>query len=128
MKSRGLWSAVFVGVIALGLGGALVAAFVTDNGESSASTTTTVSVSGADTFALPLGLERDTLALAKHRRDLLVGLAARSGGPVEVATGRGDTPLSGDSVRVAVDGRDVPTEPCGVGCSRLGVPVRSEGG
>jgi hypothetical protein len=122
MKSRGLWIAVFVGVIALGLGAALVAAFVTDN-EPSASTTTTVSVSVADTFALPLGLESDTLALAKHRRDLLVGLAARPGGPVEVASVRGDTPLSGDAVRVSVDGRDVPTEPCGVGCSRVQAPV-----
>jgi hypothetical protein len=123
MKSRGLWIAVFVGVIALGLGGALVAAFVTDDGESSASSTTTVSLSVADTFALPLGLQSDTLALAKHRRDLLVGLAARPGGPVEVATVRGDTPLSGDAVRVAVDWRDVPTETCGVGCSRVQAPV-----
>jgi hypothetical protein len=123
MKSRGLWIAVFVGIIALGLGAALVATFVTDNGEPSASATTTVSVSVADTFALPLGLESDTLALAKHRRDLLVGLAARPGGPVEVATVHGDTPLSGDAVRVAVDGRDVPTEPCGVGCSSVQAPV-----
>jgi hypothetical protein len=123
MKSRGLWIAVFVGIIALGLGAALVATFVTDNGEPSASSTTTVSASVADTFALPLGLESDTLALAKHRRDLLVGLAARPGGPVEVATVRGDTPLSGDAVRVAVDGRDVPTEPCGVGCFRVQAPV-----
>jgi hypothetical protein len=123
VKSRRLWIAVFVAIIALGLGAAVVATFVTDDGEPSASSTTTVSVSVADTFALPLGLESDTLALAKHRRDLLVGLAARPGGPVEVATIRGDTPLSGDAVRVSVDGRDVPTEPCGAGCSRVQAPV-----
>jgi hypothetical protein len=119
MTSRTLWIAVFVGIIAIGLGAAVVTAFVTDNGASSASSTSTGSSPVADTFALPLGLQRNTLALAKHDRDLLVGLAARPGGPVEVAAVRGDTPLSGGAVRVAIDGRTVPTEPCGVGCSRV---------
>jgi hypothetical protein len=123
MKSRSVWIAVFVGVIALGLGAAVVTAFVTDNGEPSASSTSTGSSSVADTFDLPIGLETDTLALAKHRRDLLVGLAARRGGPVEVAAVRGDTPLAGDAVRVAVDGRDVATESCGTGCSRVPASV-----
>lgn len=123
MRSRSLWIAVFVGIIVLGLGAAVVAAFVTDNGEPSASGTSAGSSSVADTFDLPLGLESDTLALAQHRRDLLVGLAARPGGPVEVAVVRGDTPLSGDAVRVAVDGRDVSTASCGVGCSRVQASV-----
>src|SRR5262245_502951 len=123
MKSRSLWIALFVGIIALGLGAAVVEAFVSDNGDQPASGTSTGSSSVADTFALPLGLESDVLALAKHRRNLLVGLAARPGGPVEVAAVRGDTPLSGDAVRVAIDGRDVPTEPCGVGCFRVQAPV-----
>jgi hypothetical protein len=123
MRSRSLWIAVFVGIIVLGLGAAVVAAFVTDSSEPSASGTSTGSSSVVDTFALPLGLESDTLALARHRRDLLVGLAARPGGPVEVAVVRGDTPLSGDAVRVAVDGRDVSTASCGVGCSRVQASV-----
>jgi hypothetical protein len=123
VNSRSLWIAVFGGIVALGLGAAVVAAFVTDNGEPSSPGTSTGSSSVADTFALPLGLESDTLALAKHRKNLLVGLAARPGGPAEVAAVRGDTPLSGDAVRVAVDGRDVPTEPCGVGCSRVQAQV-----
>lgn len=123
MKSRSLWIAVFVGIVALGLGAAVVTAFVTDNGEPSAESTSTGSSSVADTFALPIGLEKDTLAVAKHQRDLLVGLAARPSGLVEVAVVRGDTPLAGDSVRVAVDGRDLPAEPCGTGCSRVQAAV-----
>ncbi len=119
MRSRTLWIAVFAGIIMLGLGAAVVAAFVTDNGEPSAASTSTGSSSVADTFDLPIGLEKDTLALAKHQRNLLVGLAARPGGPVEIAAVRGDTPLGGDAIRVAVDGRNVPTESCGTGCSRV---------
>jgi hypothetical protein len=106
---------VFGGVIALGLGAAVVTAFVTDNAGSSATST---SSSVSDTFDLPIGLQKDTLALARHQQDLLVGLAAQPGGPVEVAAVRGDTPVASDAVRVSVDGRDVPTESCGTGCSR----------
>ena len=123
MSSRSVWVAVFVGIIALGLGAAVVTAFVTDNGAPSSSSTSTGSSSASDTFDLPIGLQRDTLALAKHRRDLLVGLAARPGGPVDVAVVRGDTPLSGGAVRIAVDGRGVPTEACGTGCSRARADV-----
>jgi hypothetical protein len=120
MKSRSVWIAVFVGIIVLGLGASVVTAFVTDNGKAPESTTT---VSASDTFDLPIGLQSDTLALAKHQGDLLVGLAAQPGGPVEVAVVRGDTPLAGDAVQVAVDGADRPTESCGTGCSRVEAAV-----
>ena len=120
MRSRTLWIVVFGGIIALGLGAAVVTAFVTDNGGSSATST---SSSVADTFDLPIGLQKDTLALARHQGDLLVGLAAQPGGPVEVAAVRGDTPVASDAVRVSVDGRDVPTKSCGTGCSRVQAPV-----
>ena len=120
MRSRTLWIVVFGGIIALGLGAAVVTAFVTDNSGSSATST---SSSVSDTFDLPIGLQKDTLALARHQRDLLVGLAAQPGGPVEVAAVRGDTPVASDAVRVSVDGRDVPTESCGTGCSRVQAPV-----
>jgi hypothetical protein len=122
MNSRSVWIAVFVGIIALGLIAAVVTAFVTDNGAPSGSSTTTAS-SVSDTFDLPGGLDDDTLALAKHQGNLLVGLAARPGGPVEVAVVRGDTPLAGDAVRVTVDGRTVSTESCGTGCSRAQADV-----
>lgn len=114
---------MFVGIIAIGLGAAVVTAFVTDNGKPSASSASTGSSSVADTFELPIGLDNDTLALGKHQKDLLVGLAARPGGPVEVAAVRGDTPLGTDSVRVDVDGHEVPTESCGTGCSRAQAAV-----
>jgi hypothetical protein len=123
MRSRTLWIVVFGAVIALGLGAAVVTAFVTDNPAPSASSTSTGSSSVSDTFDLPIGLQTDTLALAKHQRDLLVGLAAQPGGPVEVAAVRGDTPLASDAVRVSVNGRDVPTESCGTGCSRAQAAV-----
>jgi hypothetical protein len=123
MNSRSVWVAVFVGIIALGLGAAAVTAFVSDDGEPSASSASTSASSVSDTFDLPIGLEKDTVALAKHQRDLLVGLAARAGGPVEIAVVRGDTPLEGDAVQVAVDGRDVPAESCGTGCSRVEAAV-----
>lgn len=123
MRSRTLWIVVFGGIIALGLGAAVVAAFVTDNGGSTASSTSTSSSSVSDTFDLPIGLQKNTLALAKHQRDLLVGLAAQPGGPVEVAVVRSDAPVASDAVRVSVDGRDVPTEPCGTGCSRAQAAV-----
>ena len=123
MRSRTLWIAVFGAVIALGLVVAVVTAFVTGSGGTSASSTSTASSSVSDTFDLPLGLEQDTLALAEHQRDLLVGLAAQPGGPVEVAVVRGDTPLGSDEVRVSVDGRDVATETCGTGCSRVPASV-----
>lgn len=123
MRSRTLWIVVFGAVIALGLGAAVVTAFVTDNPAPSASSTTTGSSSVSDTFDLPIGLEKDTLALAEHRRDVLVGLAAQPGGPVEIAVVRGDTPVGSDGVRVSVDGRDVPTKSCGTGCSRAEAAV-----
>jgi hypothetical protein len=123
VTSRGVWIAVFVGIIALGLGAAVVAAFVTDNGKPSAQSTTAGSSSVSDTFDLPIGLEPDTLALAKHQKDLLVGLAARPGGPVEVAAVRGDGPLGSDSVRVTVDGRAEQAQSCGTGCSRVQAAV-----
>lgn len=120
MRSRTLWIVVFGAIIALGLGAAVVTAFVTDNGGSSATST---SSSVSDTFDLPIGLQKDTLALARHQQDLLVGLAAQPGGPVEVAAVRGDTPVASDAVRVSVDGHEVPTESCGTGCSRVQAPV-----
>jgi hypothetical protein len=123
MRSRTLWIVVFGGIIALGLGAAVVTAFVTDNGGSSASSSSTRSSSVSDTFDLPIGLQKNTLALAKHQRDLLIGLAAQPGGPVEVAVVRSDAPVASDAVRVSVDGRDVPTESCGTGCSRAQAAV-----
>src|SRR5262245_23146040 len=123
MRSRSVWVAVFLAVIVLGLGAAVVTAFVTDDSEPSTGATATGSSSVSDTFDLPIALEPETLALAKHQRSLLVGLVAQPGGPVEIAAVRGDTPLAADAVRVAIDGHDRPTESCGTGCSRVAAAV-----
>ena len=123
MSRRSVWVAVFGGIIALGLIVAAVMAVVTGGGEPGAPSTSSASSSVADTFDLPLGLQSGTLALAAHRKDLLVGIAARPAGPVEVAAVRGDAPQAGGAVKVSVDGRDAPTEPCGTGCSRVQAQV-----
>jgi hypothetical protein len=117
--SRTVWIAVFVGIIALGLGAAAVTAVVTGGDGSVTTTAATTTTSSASTFELPLGLEDGTLALAAHRRDLLVGIAARPGGPVEVAAVRAENPVDGNALQVAVDGRAVEAQSCGRGCSRV---------
>lgn len=120
--SRAVWVAIFLVIVALGLGAAAVTAVVSGDGGSGARTTApTVSGSVSGPFELPLALKSGTLALARYRQDLLVGLAAQPGGPVEVAAVRGETPLAG--VRIAVDGRQVEAQRCGRGCSRVQAPV-----
>lgn len=118
--SRGAWLGVFLGVIALGIAVAVLTQLATGGSETTTrSAATSSSVTGQ--FDLPLALQSDTLALAQHRGNVLVGIAARPGGPVEVAAVRGEDPL-GD-VRVTLDGRTVTSKPCGRGCSRITEPV-----
>ena len=118
--SRGAWLGVFLGVILLGLAMAVLAALATSGGGSTTtSAVTTTSVPGQ--FDLPLAMRSDTLALAQHRRDVLVGLAAAPGGPVEVAALRAENPI--EDVTITLDGRTVTAKPCGRGCSRVTGPV-----
>jgi len=118
--SRGAWLGVFLGVIALGIALAVLTQLATGGSETTTtSAATTASASGQ--FDLPLALQSRTLALAQHHGDVVVGIAARPGGPVEVAAVRGEDPL-GD-VRITLDGRTVTSEPCGRGCSRITEPV-----
>jgi hypothetical protein len=122
--SRGAWIGVFVGVIALGLGLAVLTALATDGGETTttASSATTIS-SSTRVFDLPLALRSNTLALAEHRKDLLIGLAAQPGGPIEIAAVRAEDPLGPDDLEITVDGRSAQAEPCGRGCSRVEASV-----
>jgi hypothetical protein len=122
---RGAWTAVFFAVIALGIALAVLVGLAT-GGENTATTTfaaTTTSLTGQ--FDLPLALESDTLALAEHRKDVLVGLAAEPGGPVEIAVLRGSFPAAQSEVQVSVDGRRVEPTSCGRGCFRVAAPVLS---
>jgi hypothetical protein len=116
--------AIFLGIIVLGLGAAAVTAVVTNDGESGTTTTTQSTTSSvASTFDFPLGLKSDTLALAKHLQDVLVGVAAQPGGPVDVVALRAEGPLAGSAVRITVDGRPLEAKSCGRGCSRVQAPV-----
>jgi hypothetical protein len=118
--SRGAWLGVFLGVIALGIGVAVLTQLATGGSDTTTTSAATRS-SATGQFDLPLALQSDTLALAQHRGNVLVGIAARPGGPVEVAAVRGEDPL-GD-VRITLDGRTVTSKPCGRGCSRITGPV-----
>ena len=59
--------------------------------------------------------------LAQHKGRVLIGMAARPGGPVEVAALGGETPISSEDLSFAVDGKPVTAAPCGRACSRLDV-------
>ena len=74
-------------------------------------------------FSLPLAESPSTLAVAKHERDLLVGVAAREGGPVEVAAVRAEGAVPTDDLSFELDGQPVDASSCGVGCSRLDAEV-----
>lgn len=119
--SRGAWIGVFVGVIVLGLALAVITGLATSGDETT--TTSAANRSSTETFDLPLALRDDTLALAKHRGKLLVGLAAQPGGPLEVAAVRGSDPVASDDLEISIDGRTVSAESCGRACSRVAGPV-----
>jgi hypothetical protein len=120
--SRTAWTALIAAIIALGIAIGAVAAFL---GEDEETTTTAAETSAAQPrgFKLPLAGQTETLALGGHDRNLLVGIAARRGGPVEFTALRGETPVPGDELRVELNGRVVRPQPCGQGCSRVSGPV-----
>jgi len=120
--SRNGWIALLaaLGVAAAAVAGALLAKGSTDSTPQQRAPTAPTSAQG---FSLPLALSSSSLALAKHEGNLLVGIAARPGGPVEVAALRAETPLATDELRVEVGDRNLDAEPCGRGCSRVAAPV-----
>jgi hypothetical protein len=120
--SRTAWTAVSAATVALGVVAGLIALVVGGGGDGSGTPATTPS-SSTQPFSLPLAQDSSALALGKHTGNVLVGLAARTGGPVEVAAVRAETPLSADELRFALDGESVETQPCGDGCSRIDEPV-----
>jgi hypothetical protein len=72
------------------------------------------------TFESPLTRNPRTLLLAEHSRDVLIGLAAVPGGPVDLlpAPSVGGPP-SPSALRVRVGSRPVGVSSCGPGCFRL---------
>jgi len=119
--TRTAWIALSVSVVLL-LFGVVAAVWVV--GGSGSKTEPPVKVSSpTQPFSLPLANDSSALMLAKHDRDLLVGIAARPGGPVEIVALRAETPVPGDKVVVRVGGRTVHTGSCGAGCSRVDAGV-----
>ncbi|MEK6274634.1 MAG: hypothetical protein AABM30_04780 [Actinomycetota bacterium] len=122
--SRIAWTAVSAAVVALGLVAALVALVVGGGGGGSAdSVVNTTPSSSTQGFSLPLALDSSALALGKHTGNVLVGLAAKRGGPIQVAAIHAETPLPTDELSFTLDGRSVESQPCGNGCSRIDSPV-----
>jgi hypothetical protein len=74
-------------------------------------------------FELPLVDDPSALTLGGHAKDLLVGIAARRGGPVEIVALRGETPVPPGELGITVGGREVAPTSCGRGCSRVSAPV-----
>jgi hypothetical protein len=118
--SRAAWIALSVIVVVLGIVGGGLAAFL---GSDDGSTTPSTPPAEARGFELPLADQPSVLALGGHDRNLLVGIAAHRGGPIELAALRGETPVPTDDLRVELDGRAVRPQPCGRGCSRVSGPV-----
>jgi len=76
---------------------------------------------------LPLADDDQAFMLAQHKGRLLIGMAARPGGPVEVAALGGETPVSSEDLSFAVDGKPVTAAPCGRACSRLDIDAFNGG-
>jgi hypothetical protein len=120
--SRSVWAILAATVVGLGIAIGAVAAFLGVDEESTPSVPET-SAAQPRGFELPLAGQPRTLALGGHDQSLLVGIAARRGGPVEFAALRGETPVPRDELRVELNGRVVQPEPCGQGCLRVSGPV-----
>jgi hypothetical protein len=85
--------------------------------------TDSTSTSPTRSFSLPLTEGSSALALGKHDGNVLVGIAAKPGGPVEVAVLRAETPLSTDKLQFELDGTRTEASSCGTGCSRIDAAV-----
>jgi hypothetical protein len=118
--SRAAWTTLITSIVLLGIVIGAVAAFVGGEEEPTSSSTPQAETRG---FELPLLDDPGVLALGGHDRTLLVGIAARRDGPVEVAALRGETPVPTDELRVRVNGSEPPLAPCGRGCSRVSASV-----
>jgi hypothetical protein len=121
--SRTAWIAVSGIVVALGLVAALIALLAGSGGNGPTTSAANTPSSPTQPFLLPLTEDASALALAKHAGNVLVGLAVRTGGPVEVAVLRAETPVATDGLRMQIDGQMVEARPCGRGCSRIQAAV-----
>jgi hypothetical protein len=102
------------------------AAFLIGSGsETSSATETTLTVSEGAPPRLRLPLARDprALMLATEADRVLVGVAARPGGPVDVGVLDGEREFDRTRLSFRVGAWEVGAGPCGYGCSRLQASV-----
>jgi hypothetical protein len=121
--SRIAWITLSATAVALA---AVAAAALLAGGDGRGPTTTvadTTPSSPTRSFSLPLAEDPATLALARHSGAVLVGLAARPGGPVQVAALRAETPVAAGALQLQIGGETVEARSCGRGCSVIQSPV-----
>jgi hypothetical protein len=119
--SRAAWIVLSAVVVFLGIAVGGLAAFL--GGDDTSTTTSAAPPPEERGFELPLADDPSVLTLGGHQKDLLVGIAARRGGPVEIVTLRGETPVPLSELAVSVDRGRVEPVSCGRGCSRVSAPV-----
>ncbi len=119
--TRTAWIALFAAALALVAVAAAV--FLLADGGGSTTSDSDDGTSSTESFSLPLSQDPSALAVGKHTGNLLVGLAAKPGGPVEVAALRAETPVPTDALQMQIDERTVEARPCGTGCSRIDAAV-----
>jgi hypothetical protein len=120
--SRAAWIALTVIVVVLVIVAVGLAAFLGGE-ESSTSTSAAPPPAVTGMFELPLSDDPSALTLGGHDSNLLVGIAARRGGPVEIVALRGETPVPAGELGIGVSGVEVVPTSCGTGCSRVTAPV-----
>ena len=105
--NRAAWIALSAIVVVLGVVAGGLSAFL--GGEGGSGTTSVAAPPPAETrgFELPLADDPSVLTLGGHESNLLVGIAARRGGPVEIVALRGETPVPAGELGIAVGGREV---------------------
>ncbi len=114
--SRASWIALVATAVALAVGVAAGAYLIGGSAKTSSARSLT---QASQSFSLPLARSLSTLSVAKHNGNLLVGIAAQPGGPIEVAVLRAETAVPTGSLQARLDGRSVELKACGPGCSRL---------
>jgi hypothetical protein len=113
---------IALAAVVVGLTGAALL-IAGDSSRDSASAPITETGSTPQPLQLPLTDDPQALTLARHVGRVLVGLAARPDGPVELAAVSAERPLVRDELVFTVDGRRASVEPCGRACSRLDASV-----
>jgi hypothetical protein len=92
----------------------------TGSGTSVATETQTAAPEGVPPrLQLPLARDPSALMLAREAAPVLVGLAARPGGPIEIGVLDGERAFDRSRLSFRVGGAQVGATPCGYGCSRL---------